>query len=75
MAKTKGSPVRFRIDKGKKFSLSDFDPADTNGNESKEDVDNLLQRDLGRLREMQEKLYAQSQWAVLIVVQAMDAAG
>jgi PPK2 family polyphosphate:nucleotide phosphotransferase len=75
MAKTKGSPVRFRIDNGKKFSLSDFDPADTNGNESKEDVDNLLQRDLGRLREMQEKLYAQSQWAVLIVVQAMDAAG
>src|SRR5690242_853473 len=75
MAKTKGPAAHFRIDHGKKFSLSDFDPADTDGIDTKDDVKDLLQKDLSRLSEMQEKLYAQDEWAVLIILQAMDAAG
>jgi PPK2 family polyphosphate:nucleotide phosphotransferase len=75
MAKTKGPGAHFRVDHGKKFSLSDFDPADTGGIDSKDDVEDLLQKDLSRLSDMQEKLYAQNEWAVLIILQAMDAAG
>jgi PPK2 family polyphosphate:nucleotide phosphotransferase len=75
MAKTKGPAAHFRVDHGKKFSLSDFDPADTDGIDSKEDVEDLLHKDLNRLSELQEKLYAQDQWAVLVILQAMDAAG
>ena len=66
---------RFRVAEDKKFRLEDHDPADTDGFESKEEGHRRLERGLVRLRELQERLYAQDQWAVLLVFQAMDAAG
>src|SRR5262245_30165817 len=66
---------RFRVQPGTKFRLSDHDPGDTGRFTSKEDGQRHLQEGLARLRDLQEKLYAQDQWAVLLVFQAMDAAG
>jgi len=67
---------KFRIDKPDKFRLSDYDPADTGGLDiDKADAKAMLASGIERLSKLQEKLYAQDQWAVLIVLQAMDAAG
>jgi PPK2 family polyphosphate:nucleotide phosphotransferase len=65
----------FCITKGEKFRLKDFDPADTTGVKSKQDAQNILDKRVGVLSHLQEKLYAQDRWAVLIVLQALDAAG
>jgi PPK2 family polyphosphate:nucleotide phosphotransferase len=65
----------YRVDDGKKFRLKDHDPADSNGLDSKEKAEKLLARGVGRLAELQDKLYAQDKWAVLLIFQAMDAAG
>jgi len=65
----------FRITDGKGFHLKDIDPRDTRGLKSKEQADALLQEGIEMLRDMQEKLYAQDQWGVLLNFQAMDAAG
>jgi PPK2 family polyphosphate:nucleotide phosphotransferase len=66
---------KFRVRPGKKFRLEDHDPADTDGFESKEDGRRRLEKGCQRLSELQDKLYAQDQWALLLVFQAMDAAG
>src|SRR5712692_2458192 len=63
------------ITKGEKFRLKDYDPADTNGVKSKQHAENILERRVGLLSDMQEKLYAQDRWALLLIFQAMDAAG
>jgi len=60
---------------GKKFRLKDFDTGDTNGVKSKKLAQGLLQRSSLMLAEMQEKLYAQDVWALLLIFQGMDAAG
>lgn len=65
----------YRVAHGKSFRLKDFDPADTRGLHLKEQADELLRQSVLRLQEMQDKLYAQDQWAVLLIFQAMDAAG
>ena len=65
----------YRVDDGKKFRLKDHDPADSNGLDSKEKAEKLLAKGVGRLAELQDKLYAQDKWAVLLIFQAMDAAG
>lgn len=65
----------FRVDHGKSFRLKDFDPAETRGLDSKEKAADLLQRNLALMTDLQDKLYAQDQWAVLLIFQAMDAAG
>jgi len=65
----------FRVTDGKKFRLKDIDPADTRGLKSKEQALSYLQSGIQVLAEMQEKLYAQDQWGVLLMFQAMDAAG
>ena len=66
----------FRITKGKGFRLKDFDPADTCGLKlDKGEAAELLQRGTAWLAEEQEKLYAQDRWSLLLVFQAMDAAG
>lgn len=65
----------FAVTDGKSFRLKDFDPADTQGIHSKEKAADLLHESTNRLCELQEKLYAQDEWAALLVVQAMDAAG
>jgi PPK2 family polyphosphate:nucleotide phosphotransferase len=67
----------YRVTDGKKFRLKDYDPDDTGGlgSEFKEEAKELMRRGTGQLTELQAKLYAQDRWAVLLVFQAMDAAG
>jgi PPK2 family polyphosphate:nucleotide phosphotransferase len=66
---------RFRIESGRGFRLKDFDPADTHGYKSKQKAEDRLAQDIERMTELQQRLYAQDRWALLIVLQAMDAAG
>jgi PPK2 family polyphosphate:nucleotide phosphotransferase len=63
------------IDDGKHFRLKDFDPADTGQLNSEEEAKDLLQKDILRMEDLQDKLYAQACWSVLLIFQAMDAAG
>src|SRR5438105_13602733 len=66
---------KYRITNGEKFRLKDYDPADTNGVKSKQHAENILERRVGLLSDMQEKLYAQDRWPLLLIFQTMDAAG
>ena len=66
----------FRITKGKGFRLKDFDPGDTCGLKlDKGEAAELLARGTEWLAEEQDMLYAQDRWSLLLVFQAMDAAG
>ena len=66
----------FRITKGKGFQLKDFDPSNTCGLElDKREAAELLQRGTEWLAAEQGMLYAQNQWSLLLVFQALDAAG
>ena len=75
MKEAKRIVERYRITKGEKFRLKDCDPADTNGVKSKQHAEHILESRVGLLSDMQEKLYAQDRWALLLIFQAMDAAG
>jgi len=68
----------FRISKGKDFRLKDVDPDDTLDFTKEADkplAKEALVRGITALAELQDKLYAQDKWAVLLIFQAMDAAG
>jgi len=68
----------FRISKGKDFRLKDVDPDDTldfTKEEDKPRAKEVLAMGVTALAELQDKLYAQDKWAVLLIFQAMDAAG
>jgi PPK2 family polyphosphate:nucleotide phosphotransferase len=65
----------FRVTRGKGFRLSEMKADDTRGVESKKEAREALREGIRLLAEMQDKLYAQDQWGVLLVFQAMDAAG
>jgi PPK2 family polyphosphate:nucleotide phosphotransferase len=67
----------FCVTNGKKFRLKDVDPADTLDFDSDEKpkAQEALAAGVEVLAELQEKLWAQDRWAVLIIFQAMDAAG
>src|SRR5436190_18047122 len=67
----------FRVDNGKKFRLKEIDPGETLHltAEDKPAVQEALTNGVEVLRELQDKLYAQDQWAVLLIFQALDAAG
>lgn len=73
--KTREFVNSIRIAEGNRFRLKDFDPAETLGLKSKEHAQESLDRGIARLSERQEMLYAQDRWAILVVLQAMDAAG
>src|SRR5262245_13060620 len=73
--KPSGLSRRLRIDSGAKFRLKRVDPEDTDGVASKEQAAGLLADGVKRLGELQEVLYAQDRWALLVIFQAMDAAG
>src|SRR5215469_1897458 len=65
-----------RIDKPEKFKLADVDPAETFGLSTDiDEVRAVLAEGVARLGDMQERLFAHARWAVLIVLQGMDAAG
>jgi PPK2 family polyphosphate:nucleotide phosphotransferase len=64
------------VTKGRKFKLSSIAPDDTHGLDiEKEDAKLHIAAGVSRLSEMQEMLYAQDRWSVLLIFQAMDAAG
>ena len=67
----------FRVTDGKKFRLKDHDPGETLDftGKDKPRAKEALAAGVQALSELQDKLYAQDQWAVLLVFQAMDAAG
>jgi PPK2 family polyphosphate:nucleotide phosphotransferase len=65
----------FRVKDGDGFRLSRIDPAETLGFKFKEEVAETVTRGVERLAALQEKLYAHDRWAVLLVFQALDAAG
>ncbi len=66
----------FRVTKGKSFRLKDFDPGDTLGLKmDKSEAEQLLERGSEWLATEQDILYAQDSWSVLLVFQAMEAAG
>jgi len=74
-ARTLAKP--YRITHGTKFKLKDFDPGDTGPLQEKEKplAQQALQAGREALSELQDMLYAQDRWSVLLVFQAMDAAG
>jgi PPK2 family polyphosphate:nucleotide phosphotransferase len=81
MARTKiasnGLSERYRVADGHRFRLASVDPDDTGPfvGEAKKEAKRQLGEHVARIDRLQEKLYAQNQWALLLVFQAMDAAG
>jgi len=70
----------YEVTGGKKFRLDDFSPGDKghfkgSDDEGGEEAKKLLHAGIGKMSELQELLYAQNRWAVLLIFQAMDAAG
>jgi PPK2 family polyphosphate:nucleotide phosphotransferase len=65
----------YRVTSGKGFNLKDFDPDEVRWVKSKDRATELLKRGVAVLSDLQEKLYAQDRWALLLIFQAMDAAG
>src|SRR5947208_15797826 len=63
----------YRVDDGKKIRLKDFDPSDTGDIRSKEHATELLETGIAHMAELQNKLYAQDRWGVLLILQAMHA--
>ncbi|MGA2989547.1 MAG: polyphosphate kinase 2 family protein [Candidatus Korobacteraceae bacterium] len=68
---------RYRVEDGKGFDLADHQPDDTNGFDAdfKPEAQRLLQQQAQQLSDLQDMLYAQDRWALLLIFQAMDAAG
>ncbi|MGN6570923.1 MAG: polyphosphate kinase 2 family protein [Pseudolabrys sp.] len=67
---------RFRIDKPKHFRIADHDPEECAGlSIDKSEAKAMLAAGIERLADLQQRLYADNRWSVLIVLQAMDAAG
>ncbi|MCE0496547.1 MAG: polyphosphate kinase 2 family protein [Methylacidiphilales bacterium] len=73
--KIAGFAHRYRADKGSEFQLKDIDPGDTPGLKSDEQAQELLAAGIKIMAQLQEKLYAQERWSLLLIFQAMDAAG
>ncbi len=67
----------YRIETGKHFRLKDFDPGDTRKlkSDSKPEAKELLANGVRELARLQDRLYAQDRWGLLLIFQAMDAAG
>ena len=63
------------VAKGKNFRLKDYDPADTKGLKSKTQAAAMLEHNTALVAEMQEKLYAQDRWSLLLIFQGVDASG
>ncbi len=66
---------RYTVTNGKKFRLKDVDPGDSGPHDLKVRAGELLVNGIQALSDAQEKLYAQDMWSVLLIFQAMDAAG
>ena len=67
---------KFRVVSPKTFRLRDYDPADTCGLDiEKDEAKEMLAAGRKRMADLQERLYAEDRWALLAILQAMDAAG
>jgi PPK2 family polyphosphate:nucleotide phosphotransferase len=67
---------RYRVTNGDNFKLKNFDPDDTaNVDFGKEDGKDILEVGVKRLARLQERLYAEGRWAILMVLQGIDTAG
>jgi len=66
---------RHCVKPGAKVRLRDFDPDDTGDYRNRSDAEKALAADLERMTELQERLYAENQRALLVILQAMDAGG
>jgi PPK2 family polyphosphate:nucleotide phosphotransferase len=77
LKRSKKLASRYLVTDGAKFRLKDVDPGDTGdlGKDGKEEAQAALEEGVRALEALQDKLYAQDHWAVLLVFQAMDAAG
>jgi PPK2 family polyphosphate:nucleotide phosphotransferase len=67
--------TRFRVRPGRDVNLRRFEPGDTHPFNNKRQVEGMVEKDVSRIVGLQEHLYAQDRWAVLLIFQAMDAAG
>ena len=65
----------YRVDKPATFRLKNVDPGDTRGVKNKDAAQELLKDGVERLADLQERLYAENRWSLLLIFQAMDAAG
>jgi PPK2 family polyphosphate:nucleotide phosphotransferase len=65
----------FRVTSGKRFRLADHAAGETRAVSSKKEAEEYLREGVQLLTEMQDRLYAQDEWGVLLIFQAMDAAG
>lgn len=67
---------RYRVTKGSEFRLSDIDCADTCGLDiEKKEAKDLLEAGVKRLAALQERLWADDRWAILVILQGIDTAG
>jgi PPK2 family polyphosphate:nucleotide phosphotransferase len=67
---------RYRIKKGDSFKLADIDPGDTAALDiEKAEAKALLAEGVKRLAKLQERLYAEHQWAILVILQGLDTSG
>jgi PPK2 family polyphosphate:nucleotide phosphotransferase len=67
--------TRFRVRPGRTVNLRRYDPADTRPFKNKQKAVGQLEDDIARLVSLQDQLYAHDRWSVLLIFQAMDAAG
>ena len=67
--------ARYRVEPGERFSLAEHDPADTNGMSGGEDVEGEYEEIGERIADLQERLYAEEERSLLVVLQGIDAAG
>src|ERR1700693_6397451 len=73
--KTEKLAKTFRVDSGKHFRLKDYDPADIGHGRSEDNAKEALLEGIARTAELQDQLYAQGNWSILLIFQGMDAAG
>lgn len=66
---------KFKIEPDSKFKIADIEPNDTGKLESKEEAEKLLAKNIERMAELQDILYAQDKYALLFIFQAIDTAG
>ena len=66
---------RYRVSNGSRFRLKDVDPNDSWGKRLKPIAGQMLKQGKKRMASLQERLYAQDRWSILLIFQAMDAAG
>ncbi|TVR10390.1 MAG: polyphosphate kinase 2 family protein [Planctomycetota bacterium] len=67
--------ARYRINRGAQFSLNKHDSQDTAGIKGKKQARKLLNEGIAKIRELQDRLYAEGRSSLLLIFQAMDAAG